>query len=186
MAQVRLSALKKVFGSNAPAVDVDELRIEDGEFLTLLGPSGCGKSTLLRMLAGLETPSSGRIMFDEQVVTDLDPAERNIAMVFQNYALYPHMTVAENVGYPLKKRGVPKAERERRIREIAEMLKIDMLLDRRAAAARRARPRHDPRSRRLPVRRAAFQPRRGPALLHAQRADPPACQAARHHGLRDA
>jgi multiple sugar transport system ATP-binding protein len=130
MAQVRLSALKKVFGSNTPAVDVDELRIEDGEFLTLLGPSGCGKSTLLRMLAGLETPSTGRIMFDEEVVTSLDPAERNIAMVFQNYALYPHMTVAENVGYPLKKRGVPKAERERRIGEIAAMLKIDMLLDR--------------------------------------------------------
>jgi multiple sugar transport system ATP-binding protein len=130
MAQVRLSALKKVFGSNAPAVDVDELNIADGEFLTLLGPSGCGKSTLLRMLAGLETPSTGRIMFDEKPVTDLDPAERNIAMVFQNYALYPHMTVAENVGYPLKKRGVPKAEREKRIAEIAAMLKIDMLLDR--------------------------------------------------------
>jgi multiple sugar transport system ATP-binding protein len=130
MANVRLSALKKVFGANAPAVDVDELIIKDGEFLTLLGPSGCGKSTLLRMLAGLETPSSGRIMFNDLTVTDLDPSERNIAMVFQNYALYPHMTVAENVGYPLKKRGMPKAERETRITEIAAMLKIEMLLDR--------------------------------------------------------
>jgi multiple sugar transport system ATP-binding protein len=130
MANVRLSALKKIFGDNPPAVDVDELNIVDGEFLTLLGPSGCGKSTLLRMLAGLETPTSGRIMFEERVVNDLDPAERNIAMVFQNYALYPHMTVAENLGYPLKKRGVPKAERANRIAEIALMLKIDMLLDR--------------------------------------------------------
>ncbi|GGE41183.1 sn-glycerol-3-phosphate import ATP-binding protein UgpC [Agaricicola taiwanensis] len=130
MATVRLSTLKKVFGTNAPAVDVDELKIENGEFLTLLGPSGCGKSTLLRMLAGLETPTSGRIMFDERIVNELDPAERNIAMVFQNYALYPHMTVAENVGYPLKKRGVPKDERTARIAEIAALLKIDMLLDR--------------------------------------------------------
>ena len=130
MASVRLSALKKIFGSNAPAVDVEELNIHDGEFLTLLGPSGCGKSTLLRMLAGLETPTSGCIMFNEEVVNDLDPAARNIAMVFQNYALYPHMTVAENVGYPLKKRGVPKAERAMRIAEIAALLKIDMLLDR--------------------------------------------------------
>ena len=130
MANVRLSALKKVFGNNPPAVDVEELQIIDGEFLTLLGPSGCGKSTLLRMLAGLETPTAGRIMFDGEAVDHLDPAQRNIAMVFQNYALYPHMTVAENVGYPLKKRGVPKAEREARIREIAAMLKIDTLLDR--------------------------------------------------------
>jgi ABC-type sugar transport system ATPase subunit len=130
MATVRLSGLTKVFGTNRPAVDVDELTIINGEFLTLLGPSGCGKSTLLRMVAGLETPTSGTIMFDDQVVNGLDPVERNIAMVFQNYALYPHMTVAENVGYPLKKRGVPKAKREERIRETAAMLKIDTLLDR--------------------------------------------------------
>lgn len=131
MASIRLSALKKTYGAGAPAVDVEEVFVEDGEFLTLLGPSGCGKSTLLRMLAGLEEPSSGRIMFGQRVVDQLDPSERNVAMVFQNYALYPHMTVAENIAYPLKKRGMPKAERMVRVQEIAGMLKLDALLSRR-------------------------------------------------------
>ncbi|WP_108663161.1 ABC transporter ATP-binding protein [Acuticoccus kandeliae] len=131
MANVQLAALRKVFGNNAPAVDVASLDIEEGEFLTLLGPSGCGKSTLLRMIAGLETPTSGDIRFNGKRVNRLDPAERNVAMVFQNYALYPHMTVAQNMGYPLKKRGIPEAERKVRIAEIAALLKIDQLLERR-------------------------------------------------------
>src|SRR5258706_10249711 len=131
MATVSLSSLTKRFGSGAAAVDDVSLEVVDGEFLTLLGPSGCGKSTLLRMMAGLETPTSGEIRFAGRVVNDLDPAQRNIALVFQSYALYPHMSVGENLGYPLKKRGVPAAEREQRIREVAALLKIDTLLERR-------------------------------------------------------
>src|ERR1700730_13941507 len=123
MATVSLSGITKRFGSGAPAVDDVSLEVVDGEFLTLLGPSGCGKSTLLRMVAGLETPTSGEIRFAGRVVNDLDPAQRNIALVFQNYALYRHMTGAENLGYPLRKRGVARPERERRIREVAALLK---------------------------------------------------------------
>jgi multiple sugar transport system ATP-binding protein len=130
MVAVSLSGLTKRFGNNPAAVNAVSLDIENGEFLTLLGPSGCGKSTLLRMLAGLETPSAGDIRFAGQPVGHLGPAERNIAMVFQNYALYPHMTVAENLGYPLRKRGVGRADRDHRIHEIAAMLKLDKLLDR--------------------------------------------------------
>ena len=130
MATVSLSNLTKRFGTGAAAVDDVNLEVVDGEFLTLLGPSGCGKSTLLRMMAGLETPTSGEIRFAGRVVNDLDPAQRNIALVFQSYALYPHMSVAGNLGYPLKKRGVPEAERQQRIREVATLLKIDTLLER--------------------------------------------------------
>jgi multiple sugar transport system ATP-binding protein len=130
MVAVHISGLTKRFGAGPAAVNGVTLDIEDGEFLTLLGPSGCGKSTLLRMLAGLETPSAGEIHFAGRPVNHLGPAERNIAMVFQSYALYPHMTVAENLGYPLKKRGVGRADRDRRIVEVAEMLKLDALLAR--------------------------------------------------------
>ncbi len=130
MVAVALSGLTKRFGNGAVAVKSVTLDVEDGEFLTLLGPSGCGKSTLLRMLAGLETPSAGEIRFAGRPVNNYGPAERNIAMVFQSYALYPHMTVAENLGYPLRKRGVPRAECDRRIKEIAELLKLDQLLAR--------------------------------------------------------
>ena len=130
MVAVSVSELTKQFGSGPPAVSSVTLDIEDGEFLTLLGPSGCGKSTLLRMLAGLETPTAGTISFAGQVVNHLSPAQRNIAMVFQSYALYPHMTVAQNLGYPLRKRRVPSAECDRRIRETAALLKLDSLLDR--------------------------------------------------------
>jgi len=130
MVAVALSGLTKRFGNGAVAVKSVTLDVEDGEFLTLHGPSGCGKSTLLRMLAGLETPSAGEIRFAGRSVNNAGPAERNIAMVFQSYALYPHMTVAENLGYPLRKRGVPRAECNRRIRETAELLKLDDLLAR--------------------------------------------------------
>jgi multiple sugar transport system ATP-binding protein len=130
MAAVSLSGLTKRFGSGPAAVESVTLDIRDGEFLTLLGPSGCGKSTLLRMLAGLEIPSSGEIRFSGEIVTHLGPAQRNIAMVFQSYALYPHMTVAENLGYPLRKRGIRRGERDRRIHATAALLKLDSLLDR--------------------------------------------------------
>jgi multiple sugar transport system ATP-binding protein len=133
MARVTLEKLRRAFGARpntVVAVDDLDLTIAEGEFLTLLGPSGCGKSTTLRMIAGLEQPTGGRILFDETVVNDLTPADRNIAMVFQNYALYPHMTVRGNLEYPLRKRGVEAAQRAARTREIADLLRIEKLLGR--------------------------------------------------------
>ena len=131
MAKVRLRNVQKRFADGTVAVHDLSLDIEDREFLTFLGPSGCGKTTTLRMVAGLETLSGGEILFDDDRIDDLEPGERNIAMVFQSYALYPHMTVAENMGYPLRKRGVAKAERARRVAETARLLQIDPLLGRR-------------------------------------------------------
>ncbi len=131
MAGVRLVGLAKVFPGDVVAVDHLELEVRDREFVTLVGPSGCGKSTTLRMIAGLERPSRGDIYFGDRRVTDLEPRDRNIAMVFQSYALYPHMTVRENLEYGLRKRRVPRAERDARVGEIAAMLQIDGLLDRR-------------------------------------------------------
>jgi len=130
MARIRLEGLRKIFGS-VVAVDDLTLAIEDGEFFALLGPSGCGKTTTLRLVAGLERPNRGRIFIGEREVTDLPPQARDVAMVFQDYALYPHMTVMENIGYPLRVRRYPKAEIERRVREVAEVLQIADLLDRR-------------------------------------------------------
>ncbi|WP_430505768.1 ABC transporter ATP-binding protein [Haloparvum sp. PAK95] len=106
-----------------------DLEINDGEFLVFLGPSGCGKTTALRMIAGLETPSDGEIHFDDERVDGKQPADRNVAMVFQNYALYPHMTVRENIEYPLKIQGVPPEERDERVAETAELLHIEEELD---------------------------------------------------------
>ncbi|MFC6890140.1 ABC transporter ATP-binding protein [Halorubrum trueperi] len=102
-----------------------DLEVEDGEFLVFLGPSGCGKTTALRMIAGLETPSDGEIYFDDDRVDGKQPADRNVAMVFQNYALYPHMTVRENIEYPLKIQGIPPEERDERVAETAELLHIE-------------------------------------------------------------
>ena len=127
MATIHLEELRKVFsvgGTDHVAVDGISLEIPDCSFTTIVGPSGCGKTTTLRMLAGLETPTSGRIRFDDRDVTDLRPQERNVAMVFQSIALYPHMTVRENIGYALKIDGVPKAGRDEKIEEAAETLQI--------------------------------------------------------------
>ncbi|MBM3572227.1 MAG: ABC transporter ATP-binding protein, partial [Alphaproteobacteria bacterium] len=109
MARVELQGLRKVFADGTVAVHGLDLDIADREFVSLLGPSGCGKSTTLRMIAGLESPSAGAIRFDGRDVTEETPARRNIAMVFQSYALYPHMTARGNLEYPLRKRGVPAA-----------------------------------------------------------------------------
>ncbi len=129
MPGIRFHEVSKRFGDVA-AVDGLSLEIDDGEFVSILGPSGCGKTTLLRMLAGLERPSSGTISIGETIVNELAPAHRNIAMVFQTYALYPHMTVAGNIEYPLRKRRVPKAERARRVLEAATVLELQALLGR--------------------------------------------------------
>ena len=131
MTGVRLDHLRKVFPDGTVGLHDFCLDIADGEFLTFLGPSGCGKTTTLRMIAGLETPTSGGILFGDRRVEQLTPASRNVAMVFQNYALYPHMTVRQNLAYPLRKRRVPRAEQVRRIDEVAALLKMAPLLDRR-------------------------------------------------------
>ncbi len=133
MAGIELKNVSKIYANNVVAVEDVKLDIKDGEFMIFLGPSGCGKSTTLRMVAGLESISRGDILIDDQRVNDIDPADRNIAIVFQNYALYPHMTVAGNLGFGLKLRGVDRAEIARRIAAIAGMLGIEMLLDRKPA-----------------------------------------------------
>ena len=133
MAEIELEHLTKVFPGGVIAVEDVDLRIEDGEFLVLVGPSGCGKSTLLRMIAGLEEVSEGRISVGGVDVTDLAPRRRDIAMVFQSYALYPHMNVRQNIGYGLKVRRTPKQETRRRVEEVAKLLGLEDLLDRRPA-----------------------------------------------------
>ncbi|QDQ95510.1 sn-glycerol-3-phosphate ABC transporter ATP-binding protein UgpC [Rhodococcus sp. WB9] len=121
-------------GSDNPAVDTLDLKIEDGEFLVLVGPSGCGKSTSLRMLAGLEDVHSGRILIGDRDVTTQEPKERDIAMVFQNYALYPHMSVAENMGFALKLAGAAKDDIRKRVEETAKLLDLEPYLDRKPKA----------------------------------------------------
>jgi multiple sugar transport system ATP-binding protein len=134
MSAVELKKATRHFaGMNHPAVDAVDLHVNDGEFLVLVGPSGCGKSTMLRMVAGLETVDSGSISIGDREVTDLAPKDRNIAMVFQSYALYPHMTVAENIGFNLKINNVDKAEIKQRVEETARMLDLSDLLERKPA-----------------------------------------------------
>jgi multiple sugar transport system ATP-binding protein len=129
-----LDHVRKVFSGDVVAVDDVSVEIANGEFLVLVGPSGCGKSTLLRMIAGLEDVTDGSISIGDRDVTDLPPRARDIAMVFQTYALYPHMTVRENLGYGLKVRKTQKQEARQRVAEVAEMLGLETLLDRRPAA----------------------------------------------------
>ena len=129
MATINIVDLKKNYGS-VPAVKGINLQVSDGELIVLVGPSGCGKSTLLRMIAGLETTSDGVVEIAGRNVNDAEPAERDIAMVFQNYALYPHMTVRGNLEYGLKNRRTPRAEIDRRVAEAAEILEIAPMLDR--------------------------------------------------------
>ena len=134
MAEVTFAGATRTYGGlEHPAVDHLDLTIADGEFLVLVGPSGCGKSTTLRMLAGLEPVDEGSIHIGDDDVTALAPKARDIAMVFQSYALYPHMTVAENIGFHLKVKRVPKAERARRVGEAARILDLEPFLDRKPA-----------------------------------------------------
>jgi sn-glycerol 3-phosphate transport system ATP-binding protein len=132
MAEIRIEQVRKSYGQNKVVHGVD-LQFRSGEFVVILGPSGCGKSTLLRMIAGLEEITGGEIVIDGRVVNQLEPRERGCAMVFQNYALYPHMDVAANMGYALKVAGVPREERDRRIRETARIVGLEDFLDRKPA-----------------------------------------------------
>jgi multiple sugar transport system ATP-binding protein len=133
MARIVLDGVTKVFGNDVVAVDDVSLEIGDGEFMVLVGPSGCGKSTILRILAGLEEVTAGEVYIDDKQVTDLPPKARDIAMVFQNYALYPHMTVEENLGFGLKLRKVARDERSQRVRDVAQVLGLEKLMSRRPA-----------------------------------------------------
>lgn len=130
MTTLRIKNVRKVYPNGADAVKGVSVDVEDGELVVFVGPSGCGKSTLLRMVAGLESVTEGEIELADRVVNDLEPADRNIAMVFQNYALYPHMSVRKNLAYGLKNRKTPQSEIEARVQEAADLLQIDEFLDR--------------------------------------------------------
>ena len=130
MANVSLRDVRKTYAGNVDAIKGISFEVGDGQFCVLVGPSGCGKSTLLRMIAGLETITGGEIGIGERVVNDVEPADRDIAMVFQNYALYPHMSVYNNMAYGLRNRGMPKPEIDKRVRDAAQILEIGPLLDR--------------------------------------------------------
>ena len=134
MAEVRLDRVNKVYeghGQQVHAVRDLDLVVNDGEFVSIVGPSGCGKSTTLRVIVGLEQATTGHVRFDGASVNDLDPQARNVAMAFENYALYPNFSAEENVGFPLEARGVPKPERRRRVRQLAELLQIEHILHQR-------------------------------------------------------
>jgi sn-glycerol 3-phosphate transport system ATP-binding protein len=135
MATVEIRGVRKTYpGMSAEVIKGIDASVDDGEFLVMLGPSGCGKSTLLRMIAGLETITAGEIAIGGRVVNGLEPKDRDIAMVFQNYALYPHMTVFDNIAYGLKIRGLPKPEIQARVRQAAQLLEIEPFLDRKPRA----------------------------------------------------
>ena len=172
MSEVELRGVKKLYGA-VEAIKMLDLSVEKGEFCALLGPSGCGKSTLLRMIAGLEVVTQGSIWIGGVDVTNVPPAKRRIAMVFQSYALYPHMTVRQNIGFSLRVAKAPKDVIERRTTEVARDAAARGAARpapgaalRRPAPARRHRPGAGARAAGVPVRRAAVEPRR-----HAARAD---------------
>jgi len=130
MSKVQLANVRKTYPNGAEAVCGVDMEIQSGEFIVFVGPSGCGKSTLLRMVAGLEKITDGEIHIDDRLINDVSPADRDVAMVFQNYALYPHMTVRGNMSYGLKNRGMPKAEIDQKVTDAAKMLRIADFLDR--------------------------------------------------------
>ena len=193
MAEIVLDHVSKVYPSAESSAVADlNLEIGDGEFIVLVGPSGCGKTTALRMVAGLESITDGTISIGDRVVNTVPPKERDIAMVFQNYALYPHMTVFDNMAFGLKLRKVPKTDIDRRVREAANILGLEEFLERkpssplgRATSAGGDGPRDRPRTEGLPDGRTALQPRREAPRPDAvrDRADP--TRAQRHDAVRD-
>ena len=193
MAQIILDHVEKTYSGDVKAIDDLSLDVKDGEFMVFVGPSGCGKSTALRSIAGLEEITAGKIQIGDRVVNDLPPKDRDIAMVFQNYALYPHMTVEQNLAFGLQLRKTSKDEIKRRVDEAAKMLGLEQFLKRkparavrRSAAAGRDGTGHRPRAAGLPDGRAAVEPGRQAARVHAGLAQAAARAARRHHRLRDA
>jgi multiple sugar transport system ATP-binding protein len=169
MANLALENINKVYENGYHAVHDLTLDVEDGEFLVLVGPSGCGKSTALRMVAGLESISSGTLSINDRVVNDVHPKDRDIAMVFQNYALYPHMTVAENIGFALKLKRTPKAEIEERVNEAARMLELEEWLHRKPGQLSGVEPRRQAAGTDAGRRgEAAAQPRRDDDVRHTR------------------
>ena len=134
MAEVIMKDLKKVYSGGVLSVHDVNITIKDKEFIVLVGPSGCGKSTTLRMVAGLEDISGGELWIDGKLVNDVEPKDRDIAMVFQSYALYPHMTVRDNLGFALKLKNTPQAEINKKVEEVADILDITQYLDRKPKA----------------------------------------------------
>lgn len=134
MSRILLENITKVFDNKVIAVDNVNLEVKDGEFFVLVGPSGCGKTTVLRIIAGLEEPTQGKVYIGDRIVNDIAPKDRNVAMVFQNYALYPHMTAFDNMAFGLKLRKVPKSEIHKRVHEAARILNIEHLLNRKPKA----------------------------------------------------
>ena len=190
MSAISLQDVTKLWGS-ARAVDGVSFEAAAGRFLVLLGPSGCGKSTTLRLIAGLEQVSSGRVKIGDADVTGLPPAQRRISMVFQSYALFPHLSVAENIVFGLRVRDVPVSERAARLAKVAALLGLDdaaraqaVAALGRAAAARRAGSRDHRRDAGVPDGRAAVQPRRAVAAGNAPRDPRIAAEAGHYHGVR--
>ena len=190
MAPVTAINIRKQFGE-VVAVDGISLTVRDAEFLVLLGPSGCGKTTLLRIIAGLEKSTSGEILIGGEVVNDVPPRGRGVAMVFQSYGLYPHLTVANNIAFPLRTQGTPKGEIQRKVAWAAGLLGIDRLPPpptrafRRRAPARGAGARVGPRADGFPARRAVVKSRRQTACERSQRTQAVPADRAHHHDLRD-
>ena len=158
MASVQLKNVVKKYPNGFVAVKDFNLEIEDKEFIIFVGPSGCGKSTTLRMVAGLEDISTGELFIDGKKMNDVEPKDRDIAMVFQNYALYPHMTVYDNMAFGLKLRKVPKDEIDKKVHEAARILDLEHLLDRKPKALSGGQTCHCTSSEGFPDGRAAFQP----------------------------
>ncbi len=193
MANLALENINKVYENGFHAVHDLTLDVEDGEFLVLVGPSGCGKSTALRMVAGLESISSGTLSINDRVVNDVHPKDRDIAMVFQNYALYPHMTVAENIGFALKLKRTPKAEIEERVNEAARMLELEEWLHRKPGQLSGGQRQRVAMGRAIVRRPAVFlmdeplvEPRRQAARADAGRRGEAAAQPRRHDDVRHA
>ena len=193
MASVTFEHVAKVYDPGVRAVNDLNLDIADGEFMVLVGPSGCGKTTALRMLAGLETISEGAVRIGDRVVNYVPSRDRDIAMVFQSYALYPHLIVYENIAFGLRVKKVPKSEIDQRVKQAAATLGLEPLLEPQAAralgwsaTARRDGPRDRPASAGLPDGRAAVQPRRQAARADPGRDRPAAARPERHDDLRHA
>ena len=153
MAELKLRGINKSFGA-VPVIHNIDLDVADGEFVVFVGPSGCGKSTLLRTISGLEEANSGQVLIGGEDVTDFDPSERGVAMVFQSYALYPHMTVEQNLGFGLRMGGMPRDQVAARVAEAARILELESLLDRKPRQCYIPRPVRPDRGAKCPCRRS--------------------------------